>query len=117
MIVLPSPLGRQAKGLRPCPSGTFENSQQHARVIYGWVYRPQQIQSPEGTAETLFHLAGPKAVSACWEFILSKSLCLYGKILFLSVFIRGSKKHDFAKRTQFSTEASINQLDMRKDHL
>jgi hypothetical protein len=25
--------------LRPCPSGTLETTQQHARVIYGWVHR------------------------------------------------------------------------------
>ena len=45
-----SPCGRQSAlikvgrtvcpALQPCPSGTFENSQQHARVIYGWVHRP-----------------------------------------------------------------------------
>jgi hypothetical protein len=28
-----------------CP-GTFENSQQHARVIYGWVHGSQLTQSP-----------------------------------------------------------------------
>jgi hypothetical protein len=34
--------GRQSAliEVRPCPSGTFENSQQHARVIYGWVRSP-----------------------------------------------------------------------------
>ena len=31
-----------------CPSGTFENSQQHARVIYGWVHGRQQIRVPRG---------------------------------------------------------------------
>jgi hypothetical protein len=41
-------------GLRPCPSGTFENSQQHARVIYGWVRRPLKTQSPAGTTENSF---------------------------------------------------------------
>jgi hypothetical protein len=37
-----SPRGRQSAPIEvpPCPSGTFENSQQHARVIYGWVHRP-----------------------------------------------------------------------------
>jgi hypothetical protein len=44
--------------LPPCPSRTFENSQQHARVIYGWVRGPQQTQSPAGTAETLLRFAG-----------------------------------------------------------
>ena len=37
----------------PCPIGTFENSRQHARVIYGWVRGPCQTQSPERTAEIL----------------------------------------------------------------
>jgi hypothetical protein len=38
----------------PCPLGTSENSQPHARVIYGWFYSPHQTQSPEGTAEIPF---------------------------------------------------------------
>jgi hypothetical protein len=42
--------------LRPCPLGTFENSQQHARVIYGWVHGSQQIPSPVGTAEIFSRL-------------------------------------------------------------
>jgi hypothetical protein len=32
----------------PCPIGTFANSQQHARVIYGWVHGRQQIRVPRG---------------------------------------------------------------------
>jgi hypothetical protein len=43
MIVLQS----SATVLRPCPSGIFENSQQHARVIYGWVHRPHQPKVPQ----------------------------------------------------------------------
>jgi hypothetical protein len=54
MIVLQS----SATALRPCPSGTFENSQQHARVIYGWVYRPTKTQSPAGAAESFSRSAG-----------------------------------------------------------
>ena len=49
-----------ASGLWPCPSGTFENSQQHARVIYGWVHSRQPTQSPEGTAEILSYLGRRK---------------------------------------------------------
>jgi hypothetical protein len=60
MIVLQS----SALALRPCPSGTFENSQQHARVIYGWVPSSQSNQSPAGTAEILFHLARPKNMAS-----------------------------------------------------
>jgi hypothetical protein len=45
-----------ASDLRPCPSGTFENSQQHARVIYDWVNRPLPTQSPEGTTEVALGL-------------------------------------------------------------
>jgi hypothetical protein len=37
-----------ATALRPRPIGTFENSP----AIHGWVHRPQQTQSPEGTTET-----------------------------------------------------------------
>jgi len=34
-------VGRAAcPAVRPCPFRTFENSQQHARVIYGWIHRP-----------------------------------------------------------------------------
>jgi hypothetical protein len=40
----------------PCPSRAFENSQQHARVIYGWVHRPTKSQSPTGTTEVLLNL-------------------------------------------------------------
>jgi hypothetical protein len=43
-----------------CPSGTFENSQQHARVIYGWVHRLIKIKSPAGTTEILPRLIGLK---------------------------------------------------------
>src|SRR5580692_4696811 len=46
--------------LLSCPSGTFENSQQHARVIYGWVHSRQPTQSPEGTAEILSYLGRRK---------------------------------------------------------
>jgi hypothetical protein len=35
--------GRQS-ALMPCPSGTSENSQLHARVIYGWVHGPRPTQ-------------------------------------------------------------------------
>ena len=42
--------------LRPFPLGTFENSP----AIYGWVHRPQQIQSPAGTTEPFCRLARPK---------------------------------------------------------
>src|ERR1700733_5734207 len=52
MIVLLSPPDRQAKGLGSCPFGTFENSQPHARVIYGWVHYPKPTLSPAGTKET-----------------------------------------------------------------
>jgi hypothetical protein len=48
--------------LWPCPSGTFENSRQHARVIHGWVHRPQLVPSPGGTTEALVHFADPKTV-------------------------------------------------------
>jgi hypothetical protein len=41
-----------------CPSRTSENSQQHARVIYGWVHGPQQIQSLAGTTEIFLDLFG-----------------------------------------------------------
>jgi hypothetical protein len=34
-----------------CPSGTFENSQQHARVIHGWVHRLPKTKSPGRTSE------------------------------------------------------------------
>ena len=44
----------RCSALMSCPSGAFENSQQHARVIYDWVHRPQPTQSPEGTAEPPF---------------------------------------------------------------
>src|ERR1700733_9546087 len=44
--------------LPPCPSGTFENSQQHMRVIYGWAHRPLKSQSPKGTAESFSRSAG-----------------------------------------------------------
>jgi hypothetical protein len=90
MIVLQSP----TKVLRPCPSGTFENSQQHARVIYGWVHRLQQTQSPAGTTETL----NPRWLPIL--FILP-NLCASAPQRF--------KKHDFAKRTQFLMQAAINQ--------
>ncbi|HXB58277.1 MAG TPA: hypothetical protein VNU95_01870 [Candidatus Acidoferrales bacterium] len=46
-----------ATALRPCPSGTFENGQQHTRVIYGGVHRPQMTRSPAGTTETLLGVA------------------------------------------------------------
>jgi hypothetical protein len=57
-----------ATALRPCPSGTFDNSQQHARVIYGWVHRPKPTLSPEGTAEihvSRFAVPEPASVSPC----------------------------------------------------
>ena len=54
MILLQS----SATGQLPCPFGTFGNSQQHARVIYGWVNRLQPIQVPEGRQKFVFiHLA------------------------------------------------------------
>jgi hypothetical protein len=72
MIVIQS----SATALRPCPSGTFENSP----AIYGWVYRPKPIQSPDGTGEVLFCFADLKyrctGLIACRKSILSKSLCL-----------------------------------------
>jgi hypothetical protein len=42
--------GRQSALIEacPCPSGTSENSQQHARVIHGWVHRPHQPKVPQG---------------------------------------------------------------------
>jgi hypothetical protein len=49
--------GALAKALRPCPLGTFENSQQPARVTYGWVHGRQHSQSPEGTVETFSRVA------------------------------------------------------------
>jgi hypothetical protein len=55
-----------ARALRPCPSGTFDNSQQHARVIYGWVHRPQPTPSPTGTAETLLGLVHLCAFASWW---------------------------------------------------
>jgi hypothetical protein len=39
--------GRQS-ALMLCPSGTSEYSQQHARVIYGWVHCPYQPKVPKG---------------------------------------------------------------------
>jgi hypothetical protein len=56
MIVLQS----SATALRPCPLGTFENSQQHARVIYCWVYGRQPTPSPKGTTEALLVFFGQK---------------------------------------------------------
>jgi hypothetical protein len=56
-----------ATALRPCPSGTFDNSQQHARVIYGWVHRPLSAPSPTGTAGICVHrLAAPKPSEGGW---------------------------------------------------
>ena len=54
MIVFQS----SAVALRPCPSGTFANSQQHARVIYSWVHRPLKTQTPRGMTEILCLLVG-----------------------------------------------------------
>src|SRR5580692_1958154 len=54
--------GRQSALIEvcPCSPGTFENSQQHARVIYGWGRRSQPAQSPAGTAEIIMGLSGLK---------------------------------------------------------
>src|SRR5580693_2640938 len=62
MIVFQS----SATALWPCPSGTFENSRQHARVIYGWVHGPQPTRSPAGTTEIIIGFSGLKCRS---EFI------------------------------------------------
>src|SRR5580704_1558875 len=56
-------LQSSATALQPCPSRTFENSQQHARVIYGWVHRPLKTQSPKWSTEILLVwkiVAGPE---------------------------------------------------------
>jgi hypothetical protein len=45
---------RSSAAVLPCPSGTFENSQQHAHVIYGWVHRPKPTQVPKGRQESAF---------------------------------------------------------------
>jgi hypothetical protein len=57
-------LQSSATALRPCPFGASGNSQQHARVIYGWVRRPLEAQSPERTAEILSCPAGLKIRSS-----------------------------------------------------
>ena len=53
--------GRQSAPLL-CSPGTFENSQQHARVIYGWVHLPQPTQSPAGKAEIRVHQPGHRSL-------------------------------------------------------
>jgi hypothetical protein len=60
--------GRQSAliEVRPCPSGTFENSQRHARVIYGWVHCPQPTQSPARTAEILSCLVSSSGFVHSW---------------------------------------------------
>jgi hypothetical protein len=93
MIVFQSP----STVLRPCPSGTFENSQQHARVIYGWVHRPGLTQSPEGTAEIFLHVGRIKNRAAAHARSSFCSFCLNLCVLCDSV----AKKIKFAKRTHF----------------
>jgi hypothetical protein len=48
-----NPCGRPS-ALMLCPSGTFENSQQHARVIYGWVHGFHQAKVPQGRQKSVF---------------------------------------------------------------
>src|ERR1700722_7538470 len=98
MIVLQSP----ATILRPCPLGTSENSQQHARVIYGWVQRPKTTQSPEGTAEILTSCSS-RILSFCPNLRAVSSVT--------------GKNPDFAQRTQFSTQVTFNQNDACNDNL
>jgi hypothetical protein len=60
-----------------CPSGMSENSQQHARVIYGWSYRPTKNQSPAGTSEAFVHFADPKTDSSPAAAIRGKARILF----------------------------------------
>ena len=50
-----------ATALRPCPSGTFENSP----ALQGWVNDPTPTRSPAGTTEALFHRTFGIRVNSC----------------------------------------------------
>jgi hypothetical protein len=53
--------GRQS-ALMSCPFETFENSQQHARVIYGRVHRSQPTKVPKGRQNCLEFLTLHKSM-------------------------------------------------------
>jgi hypothetical protein len=69
----------------PCPSRTSDNSQHHARVIYGWVQRLTKSQSPAGTPETLLRFAGISSCSGGSDLSFFHSVIL-SKTLRLCVF-------------------------------
>jgi hypothetical protein len=52
---------QSSKVLRPCPSGTFENSP----ALQGWVNDPTPTRSPAGTTEALFHRTFGIRVNSC----------------------------------------------------
>jgi hypothetical protein len=84
-----------ATALRLCPSGTSENSQQHARVIYGWVHRSQQIQNPAGMTEILLGLSSLKYPIHVYRyrFVVEKRSKLRNEPNFRGKLLSFSKKH------------------------
>jgi hypothetical protein len=83
------------------PFGTFENSQQHARMIYGWVHGPQSIQSPAGDDRN--HFQSYQAES----LFISLPTEAFAKA--------GGQIPEIAKRTQFSSQVIVIKREAKEN--